>query len=55
MKNIPIAFIGGGNMARSLIGGLVAGGHEPDRIWVAEPVGTEFGGGGGDRTPVRKP
>ncbi len=37
MKNIPIAFIGGGNMARSLIGGLVAGGHEPDRIWVAEP------------------
>jgi pyrroline-5-carboxylate reductase len=37
MKNIPIAFIGGGNMARSLIGGLVAGGHEPGRIWVAEP------------------
>lgn len=37
MKDIPIAFIGGGNMARSLIGGLVAGGHNPDHIWVAEP------------------
>lgn len=37
MKDIPIAFIGGGNMARSLIGGLIAGGHEPNRIWVAEP------------------
>ena len=24
-------------MARSLIGGLIAGGHEPNRIWVAEP------------------
>jgi pyrroline-5-carboxylate reductase len=37
MKQIPIAFIGGGNMARSLIGGLLAGDGEPDRIWVAEP------------------
>ncbi|MFO1371268.1 MAG: pyrroline-5-carboxylate reductase [Candidatus Competibacteraceae bacterium] len=37
MKNLPIAFIGGGNMARSLIGGLLAGGGDPDRIWVAEP------------------
>lgn len=37
MKNIPIAFIGGGNMARSLIGGLVAGGQDPGCIWVAEP------------------
>lgn len=33
-----IAFIGGGNMARSLIGGLVARGHAPDSIRVAEPV-----------------
>lgn len=32
-----IAFIGGGNMARSLIGGLVARGHDPARIHVAEP------------------
>ena len=33
-----IAFIGGGNMARSLIGGLVARGHDPRTIHVAEPV-----------------
>lgn len=33
-----IAFIGGGNMARSLIGGLVACGHAPAAIRVAEPV-----------------
>ncbi|MFZ5656205.1 MAG: pyrroline-5-carboxylate reductase [Pseudomonadota bacterium] len=33
-----IAFIGGGNMARSLIGGLVARGHDPRGIRVAEPV-----------------
>lgn len=37
MKDTPIAFIGGGNMARSLIGGLIAGGSDPDHIWVAEP------------------
>ncbi len=34
---MKISFIGGGNMARSLIGGLIAGGHDPSRIWVAEP------------------
>lgn len=34
----PIAFIGGGNMARSLIGGLVAGGANTAKIRVAEPV-----------------
>lgn len=33
-----IAFIGGGNMARSLIGGLVARGQAPGAIRVAEPV-----------------
>jgi len=33
----PIAFIGGGNMARSLIGGLVAAGIDRTRIRVAEP------------------
>ncbi len=32
-----IAFIGGGNMAASLIGGLVADGHDPRRILVSEP------------------
>jgi pyrroline-5-carboxylate reductase len=41
MTNAPpsvIAFIGGGNMARSLIGGLVAQGRAPSSIRVAEPV-----------------
>ena len=33
-----IAFIGGGNMARSLIGGLLAQGRGPAAIRVAEPV-----------------
>lgn len=33
-----IAFIGGGNMARSLIGGLIAQGHPAHAIRVAEPV-----------------
>lgn len=37
MKDLPIAFIGGGNMARSLIGGLLVSGADPDRLWVAEP------------------
>ncbi len=36
--NDNIAFIGGGNMARSLIGGLIARGREPASIRVAEPV-----------------
>ncbi len=35
--HLRIAFIGGGNMARSLIGGLVAAGHAPARITVSEP------------------
>lgn len=37
MENTTIAFIGGGNMARSLIGGLISGGCEPNRIWVSDP------------------
>ena len=36
-KNSTIAFIGGGNMARSLIGGLIAGGFDARNIWVADP------------------
>lgn len=33
-----IAIIGGGNMVRSLVGGLIAQGHDPATIRVAEPV-----------------
>lgn len=32
-----IAFIGGGNMARSLVGGLIADGYRAQRITVSEP------------------
>lgn len=37
MQNCKLAFIGGGNMARSLIGGLVADGFEASHIHVSDP------------------
>jgi pyrroline-5-carboxylate reductase len=37
MSTPPIAFIGGGNMASALIGGLVRSGHAPADIVVVEP------------------
>ena len=37
MKHI-LTFIGGGNMARSLIGGLIARGADANRITVADPL-----------------
>lgn len=36
-RSSPVAFIGGGNMARSLIGGLIARGTLPAGIRVADP------------------
>jgi pyrroline-5-carboxylate reductase len=35
---VTIAFIGGGNMARSLIGGLLARGWSPEQIVAADPL-----------------
>ncbi len=37
MNNQKIAFIGGGNMGRCLIGGLIADGYSPSAIHVVEP------------------
>ena len=37
MKNIRVAFIGAGNMARSLIGGLITDGWDPKALSVADP------------------
>jgi len=36
-----LAFIGGGNMARSLIGGLIAQGLAPNKITVSDPVASQ--------------
>lgn len=43
MNNRTIAFIGGGNMARSLIGGLIADGFDAGAIRVAEPDADQRG------------
>ena len=37
VSELRIAFIGGGNMARSLIGALIHAGHRPDLLLVSEP------------------
>lgn len=42
MKDTRIAFIGAGNMARSLVGGLIADGWNPDLISVADPDSTQL-------------
>jgi pyrroline-5-carboxylate reductase len=36
MNTQNIGFIGGGNMASSLISGLIASGHSPQQIWVSD-------------------
>ena len=40
MGNPHICFVGGGNMARSLIGGLIGDGMKPQFITVGEPAAT---------------
>ena len=39
--SFKLSFIGGGNMARSLIGGLIARGTRPEDIVVADPVSAQ--------------
>jgi pyrroline-5-carboxylate reductase len=39
---ITIGFIGGGNMARSLIGGLIARGRAPSDLIVADPASSQL-------------
>jgi pyrroline-5-carboxylate reductase len=41
MSTDTLAFIGGGQMARALVGGLIAGGHPPAAIRVADPVASQ--------------
>lgn len=36
MNTHKIGFIGGGNMARSLLSGLIASGHAPQLLWVSD-------------------
>jgi pyrroline-5-carboxylate reductase len=36
MNTQKIGFIGGGNMASSLISGLIASGHSPQQLWVSD-------------------
>ena len=33
-----VAYIGGGNMARALAGGMLAAGYEAAHLWIAEPL-----------------
>jgi len=37
MENCTIAFIGSGNMSRSLIGGLIANGLKPEQLFATDP------------------
>jgi len=37
MKSQTIAFIGAGNMARSLISGLIQDGFSPQKLWASDP------------------
>ena len=33
-----VAYVGGGNMARALAGGMLAAGYEPGHLWISEPA-----------------
>lgn len=36
-----VAYVGGGNMARALAGGMLAAGYEPGHLWVSEPLAAQ--------------
>ncbi|MEJ2129489.1 MAG: pyrroline-5-carboxylate reductase [Woeseiaceae bacterium] len=38
-----IGFIGGGNMAQAIIGGLLSAGHRADCLWVSDPSDAQLG------------
>jgi len=38
MSDYKVGFIGGGNMARALAGGLLSSGYRPENLLIAEPV-----------------
>ena len=40
MSNYTVGFIGGGNMARALVGGLISSGYPHENLAVAEPSST---------------
>lgn len=41
MTSTPIAFIGGGNMARAILAGLLRAGHTPAALHVVEPAAAQ--------------
>lgn len=41
IDNPILGFIGGGNMTRAIVGGLVADGYPQSRIWVSDPVAAQ--------------
>jgi len=36
-----VAYVGGGNMARALAGGMLAAGYAPEHLWIAEPLAAQ--------------
>lgn len=37
-----LAFLGAGNIARAIIGGLIDGGYHPEEIWAADPTDVQL-------------